>query len=50
MFIERRANIEQLLQSSAPSSLAIQDLIVELVKIHGVINMIYKKLPFLKKR
>jgi len=34
MFIERRANIEQLLQSPAPSSLAIQDLIVELVKIH----------------
>jgi len=39
MFIERRANIEQLLQSSAPSSLALQDLIVELVKIHGV-NMV----------
>jgi len=42
MFIERRANIEQLLQSPAPSSLAIQDLIVELVKIHGV-NMIKLK-------
>jgi len=36
MFIERFANIEQLLQSPAPSSLAIQDLIVELVKIHDV--------------
>jgi len=36
MFIRRRANIEQLLQSPALSSLAIQDLIVELVKIHGV--------------
>jgi len=33
MFIERRANIEQLLQSPAPSSLAIQDLVIELVKI-----------------
>jgi len=33
MFIEKRTNIEQLLQSLAPSSLAIQDLIVELVKI-----------------
>jgi len=39
MFIERRANIEQLLQSSAPSSLAVQDLIVEIVKLHGV-NMV----------
>jgi len=36
MFIERCANIKQLLQSPAPSSLAIQDLIVELVKIHDV--------------
>jgi len=35
MFIERRANIEQLLQSPAPS-LAIQNLIVELIKIHGI--------------
>jgi len=42
MFIERRPNIEQLLQSPAPSSLAIQDLIVELVKIHGV-NMVKLK-------
>jgi len=42
MFIERRANIEQLLQSPAPSSLAIQYLIVELVKIHGV-NMVKLK-------
>jgi len=42
MFIERRATIEQLLQSPAPSSLVIQDLIVELVKIHGV-NMIKLK-------
>jgi len=36
MFIERRANVEQLLQSPTPSSLAIQDLIVEMVKIHDV--------------
>jgi len=42
MFIEGRANIEQLLQSSVPSSLAIQDLIVELVKIHCV-NMVKLK-------
>jgi len=42
MFIERRANIEQLLQSPAPSSLTIQDLIVELVKIHDV-NMVKLK-------
>jgi len=35
-FIEIHANIEQLLQSSAPSSLAIQDLIVEFVKIFDV--------------
>jgi len=43
MFIERRANIEQLLQSPAPSSLTIQDLIVELVKIHDV-NIVKLKL------
>jgi len=42
MFIERRANIEQLLQSPTPSSLAIQNLIVEIVKIHNV-NMIKLK-------
>jgi len=36
MFIKRRANIEQFLQSPTPSSLAIQDLTVELVKIHDV--------------
>jgi len=42
MFSERRANIEQLLQSPARSSLAIQDLIVELVKIYGV-NMVKLK-------
>jgi len=42
MFIKRRANIEQLLQYLAPSSLAIQDLIVKLVKIHGV-NMVKLK-------
>jgi len=40
MFIERRANIEQLLQSPASSSLAIQDL--EIVKIHNV-NMVKLK-------
>jgi len=39
MFIERRANIEQFLQSPAPSSLAIQDLTVELVKIYDI-NMV----------
>jgi len=42
MFIERRANIEQLLQSPTPSSITIQDLIVELVKIQGV-NMVKLK-------
>jgi len=42
MFIERRANIEQFLQSSAPSSLVIQDLIMEIVKLHGV-NMVKLK-------
>jgi len=42
MFIERRANIEQLLQSPTPSSLAIQDLIMEIVKIHDV-NMVKLK-------
>jgi len=42
MLIEKRANIEQLLQSLAPSSLAIQDLIVEIVKLHGV-NMVKLK-------
>jgi len=36
MFIERRANVEQLLQSPAPLSLVIQDLTVELIKIHDV--------------
>jgi len=42
MFIERRANIEQLLQSPTPLSLAIHDLIVEIVKIHDV-NMVKLK-------
>jgi len=42
IFIERRANIEQLVQSPTPSSLAIQDLIVEIVKLHGV-NMLKLK-------
>jgi len=42
MFIARRANIEQLLQSPTPSSLTIQDLIVENVKLHGV-NMLKLK-------
>jgi len=42
MFIERRANIEQLLQSPTPSSLAIQDLIVESVKLYDV-NMLKLK-------
>jgi len=42
MFIESRANIEQLLQSPAPSSLAILDLIVEIVKIYDV-NMVKLK-------
>jgi len=34
--IERRADIERLVQSTALSSLSIQDLIVELVKIRDV--------------
>jgi len=42
MFIEKRANIEQLLESPTPSSLAIQDLIVEIIKIHDI-NMIKLK-------
>jgi len=42
IFIERRTNIEKPLQSLASSSLAIQDLIVELVKKHGV-NMVKLK-------
>ena len=33
-FIERRANIERLMQSTVPSSSSIQDLNVELVKIY----------------
>jgi len=40
-FIERHVNIEQLLQSPAPSS-AIQNLIVELVKIHDVYLVKFK--------
>jgi len=32
-FIARRTDIEQLLQSPAPSSLTIQDLIIEVVKM-----------------
>ncbi|XP_011686425.1 PREDICTED: uncharacterized protein LOC105449122 [Wasmannia auropunctata] len=35
MFIERRMNIEQLLQSSVPSSLRIQDLVLDIVKIRN---------------
>jgi len=42
MFIERRANIEQFLQSPVPSSLAIQDLVIKLVKIYDV-NMVKLK-------
>jgi len=32
-FIARRTDIEQLLQSPAPSSLAIQDLVIEVIKM-----------------
>jgi len=42
MFTERRANIELLLQSPTSSSLAIQDLIVKIGKIHDV-NMVKLK-------
>ncbi|XP_011705922.1 PREDICTED: uncharacterized protein LOC105461137, partial [Wasmannia auropunctata] len=35
MFIERRMDIEQFLQSSVPSSLRIQDLVIDLVKIRN---------------
>jgi len=34
-FIARRNDIEQLLQSLAPSSLAIQDLVIDLVKLRN---------------
>jgi len=34
-FIARRNDIEQLLQSPAPSSLAIQDLVVEVIKMEA---------------
>jgi len=33
-FIAKRADIEKLIQSTAPSSLAIQDLVIDLVKLH----------------
>ena len=38
-FIERRADIKQLMQSTVPSSLPIQDLNVELVKIYDTNNI-----------
>jgi len=38
-FIERRANVERLVQSTVSSSLTIQDLIVELVKIGNKYNV-----------
>jgi len=38
-FIERRANVERLMQSTVSSSLTIQDLIVELVKIVNEYNI-----------
>ncbi|KYQ57153.1 hypothetical protein ALC60_03888 [Trachymyrmex zeteki] len=38
-FIERRANVERLVQSTVSSSLKIQDLIVELVKIGNEYNV-----------
>jgi len=38
-FIERRANVERLVQSTVSSSLTIQDLIVELVKIGNEYNV-----------
>jgi len=38
-FIERRANVERLMQSTISFSLTIQDLIVELVKIDNEYNV-----------
>ena len=38
-FIERRADIERLMQSTVPSSSSIQDLNVELVKIYDTNNI-----------
>jgi len=38
-FIERRANIERLMQSTVPSSSSIQDLNVELVKMYDTNNV-----------
>lgn len=35
MFIERRMDIEQFLQSSVPSSLRIQDLVIDIIKIRN---------------
>ncbi|KYN21925.1 hypothetical protein ALC57_05691 [Trachymyrmex cornetzi] len=32
-FIERRADIERFVQSNAPSSLSVQDLVIEIVKM-----------------
>ena len=42
VFIERCANIERLVQSIVFSSLTIQDLIVELVKIGNEYNVKYR--------
>ena len=43
-FIERRANVERLVQSTVSSSLTIQDLIMELVKIGNEYNVKYKNI------
>ncbi|KYN29950.1 hypothetical protein ALC57_00594, partial [Trachymyrmex cornetzi] len=38
-FVEKRADIQQLVRSSTPSPLMIQDLVIELVKIRDVDNV-----------
>ena len=35
-FIERRADIERFVQSIAPSSLSVQDLVIEIIKMRDV--------------
>ncbi|KYN21160.1 hypothetical protein ALC57_06473 [Trachymyrmex cornetzi] len=37
-FIEKRSDIQQLVLSSTPSPLMIQDLVIELVKINCIMN------------
>ena len=51
VFVDKRVDIERLVQSNSLSSLVIQDFVIELVKVHNVHNVklsLYNKCLYMK--